>query len=173
MLDTERDLFFDALTRLAAYYPTSPNLVLVAQGYFEDLQPFALDVVDQALKAARRTCQYFPLIPELLALADRIRRETAKVERQERDERKRLTEEQDAKASGLSPAERRANIEEALAVLNYSMGMNAATPPEPHARPRVLHPAYREKTTDDAARKEELRQQLAQVQQSEETVTHA
>ena len=56
-------------------------------------------------------------------------------------------------------------------MLVNGMSMNAVADPEPHARPRVLNPAYLEPTTDYAACKERLRRQLAQVQREEEDRT--
>ena len=125
------------------------------------------------MKAARRTCPYFPLIPELVGLADSIRRTRLDAERAQERECKRLGYEAERLASDGQPPEGQTKIREILEMLGDHTRMDVITNPEPHARPRVLHPDFLKSPSNHAARKEKLRRQAAQVQREEEDLTHA
>jgi hypothetical protein len=174
MMDSDKLVFLQQLTRTAACFPLSaPNLELVTEPYFDALQTFDLAIVINALRMALDTSDFFPTIAQLKTLAASIRRETFEAERHQHTQHKLLAYQQDALASDLSPAERQITIAEILANLGDSMRMPAVTSTEPRARPPVRHEAYRVPTKDPAARRQELRDQIARVQREEEDRTSA
>jgi hypothetical protein len=164
-------VFLEWLSDVAECFNPAPALDRVAPLYFQHLQAFDIAIVQEAFSMALDNCLFFPKIAELRELAKAISRARFDAERAQETQCKRLGYEAEALASERSP-EGQAKIADILEMLGDHTRMDIITKPEPRAHPRVLHPAYRESTTDDAARKEELRQQLAQVQQSEEPVTH-
>lgn len=164
-------VFLDWLTDLAACFTTTPPLDKAAPQYFADLTPFDLALVQDALRTARQTCHFFPTIAELVTLAKGLRRACFEARRARQTEHKLLAYQADARSSGLSPAESQARIAEVLAVLSNGVRMDHDRPPEPLARPRPLHEAYRMPTVDDAARKRLLRDQLARICVMEEATT--
>jgi hypothetical protein len=131
-----------------------------APQYFADLKPFDLAIVKEALLRARQTSYVYPRIAELRELAKDIGRARFEAERHQQTQHKLIAYEANARASGLSPAERQAAIAEILAVLSDGMGMDAGTPAEP---PRPLHEMYRLPTRDYAGRKRCLLDQAARV----------
>ena len=122
---------------------------------------------------ALQDCDFFPKIAELRKLAKAISRARFDAERAQEIQCKRLGYEAEALASERSPAEGQARIADILAILVDGKSMHAVTDPEQHARPRVLHVAFRESPKDPAARKEDLRRQLAQMQREWEDKTSA
>jgi hypothetical protein len=155
--------FLDWLSDLAACFCTTPALDRAAQQYFADLQPFDLAIVRETLRTARQNCHFFPTIAELRELAKNIGRARFEAERHQQTQHKLIAYEEDARASGLSPAEIQARIAELLAVVSDGMRLDAVTHAEPREPPRQLHEAYRIPTTDDAARKRLLHAQLARL----------
>lgn len=76
MESTDKRAFAALFNQLLAYYPeTQIDPELVCDGYFEDLSPMSIEQVAGVFKAARRTCRFFPKIPELLAIAEGLLRQ--------------------------------------------------------------------------------------------------
>jgi hypothetical protein len=161
-------VFLESLRDVAECFNPAPTLDRVAPLYFHHLQPFDVDVVREAFSMALQNCLFFPKIAELRERAKAIGRARFEAKRTQETQYKRLGYEAEDLASERSPAEAQASIADILAILVDGKSMEAVISPAPTARPRVLHPAFRESTTNDAVRKEALRRQIAQVQREEE-----